>query len=96
MSAPLASIPFQFPNQPWTRLTCDPLRSSNAHYSPHKHSGLTTHLILRGELTIAYPEDKDAGENKMTYGVGDRIDVEAGRLHEVWIGGEGCSYVIGE
>jgi len=28
--------------------------------------------------------------------VGDRIDVEAGRVHEVRIGSEGCTYVIGE
>lgn len=32
----------------------------------------------------------------MTYGVGDRIDVDAGKIHEVWIGLEGCTYVIGE
>lgn len=66
----------------------------NAYYSPHSHSGLTTHLILKGELTITYPEDKEP--EKKTYGVGDRIDVEAGRVHEVWMGNEGCTYVIGE
>lgn len=69
-------------------------RSSNAHYSPHSHSGLTTHLILRGELTITYPNDMN--RTKTTYSVGDRIDVEAGRIHEVWMGDEGCTYVIGE
>ncbi|KAN0089603.1 cupin domain containing protein [Hyaloscypha variabilis] len=66
----------------------------NAHYSPHSHAGLTTHLILKGQLTITYPKDKDA--EKKTYTVGDRIDVEAGRVHEVWMGSEGCTYVIGE
>ncbi|KAK1483898.1 hypothetical protein CCUS01_15599 [Colletotrichum cuscutae] len=66
----------------------------NAHYSPHSHRGLTTHLILRGNLTITYPKDKNP--DKVTYGVGDRIDVDAGRVHEVWIGDEGCTYVIGE
>jgi hypothetical protein len=66
----------------------------NAHYSPHSHAGLTTHLILSGSLTITYPKEKDA--KKMTYGVGDRIDVDAGKVHEVWIGPEGCTYVIGE
>ncbi|KAL2111003.1 hypothetical protein VUR80DRAFT_413 [Thermomyces stellatus] len=66
----------------------------NAYYSPHRHSGLTTHLILDGELTISFPEDERP--EKKTYGVGDRIDVEAGRLHEVWIGKDGCTYVIGE
>ncbi|EOO01699.1 putative cupin -type protein [Phaeoacremonium minimum UCRPA7] len=51
--------------------------------------GLTTHLILRGELTITYP--KDENPEKKTFGVGDRIDVDAGRVHEVWVGGEGCT-----
>lgn len=66
----------------------------NAHYSPHSHGGLTTHLILRGQLTITYPQEDEA--EKKTYGVGDRIDVDAGRVHEVWMGDEGCTYVIGE
>ncbi|CZR63532.1 uncharacterized protein PAC_13429 [Phialocephala subalpina] len=61
---------------------------------PHSHRGLTTHLILSGQLTITYP--KDENPEKKTYGVGDRIDVEAGRVHEVWMGNEGCTYVIGE
>jgi hypothetical protein len=67
-------------------------------YPPHSHAGLTTHVILSGQLTIAYPEDGDAEQRKKktTYGVGDRIDVDAGRVHEVWMGGEGCTYVIGE
>jgi len=53
----------------------------NAHYSPHSHRGLTTHLILRGELTIAYPDDPRP--TKETFGVGARLDVDAGRRHEV-------------
>lgn len=67
-------------------------------YPPHSHSGLTTHVILSGQLTIAYPEDGDAEQRKQrtTYGVGDRIDVDAGCVHEVWIGAGGCTYVIGE
>ncbi|KAK1763574.1 hypothetical protein QBC33DRAFT_241245 [Phialemonium atrogriseum] len=68
----------------------------NAYYSPHTHPGPTTHLILRGELTIAYPADARPGETTTRHGVGDRIDVEAGRVHEVWAGREGCTYVIGE
>lgn len=71
-----------------------PVFSRNAHYSPHSHSGLTTHLITKGQFTITYPTEKDA--QKMTHGAGDRIDVDAGRVHEVWIGSEGCTYVIGE
>ncbi len=67
-------------------------------YPPHSHANLTTHVILSGRLTIAYPRDGDAEqrEKRTTYGVGDRIDVDAGRVHEVWIGEEGCTYVIGE
>jgi hypothetical protein len=75
--------------------------NSNAHYPPHAHAGVTTHLIRRGSLTITYPEDNNAAVHnghivKETFGVGSRIDVPAGKLHEVWIGSEGCEYVIGE
>ena len=66
----------------------------NAYYSPHSHSGLTTHLIRRGELTITYLNEQEA--KKETFGVGSRIDVAAGQVHEVWMGPEGCEYVIGE
>ncbi|CAG8238860.1 unnamed protein product [Penicillium salamii] len=73
---------------------------SNAHYSPHTHTGLTTHLIRRGSLTITYPEDNaklHSGQvKKETFRVGERVDVPAGKVHEVWIGDEGCEYVIGE
>lgn len=68
--------------------------TSNSYYSPHKHSGVTTHLVLSGELTVSYPDD--AHPAKETIGVGGRFDVEAGRRHEVWVGSEGCTYVIGE
>lgn len=61
-------------------------------------------------MTIAYPEsitqgagpggkegkDKGQGVKRETHGVGARVDVAAGVVHEVWIGGEGCGYVIGE
>ncbi|KXL51032.1 hypothetical protein M433DRAFT_71789 [Acidomyces richmondensis BFW] len=66
----------------------------NAHYPPHAHSGKTTHLILKGKLTISYPDDKEP--TRETFDSGDRLDVEANRRHEVWIGNEGCTYVIGE
>lgn len=72
-------------------LTCG---SRNAHYSPHSHSGVTTHLIRRGTFTVTYPRDDNP--TKKTFGVGARIDVPAGKLHEVWMGDEGCEYVIGE
>ncbi|KAJ5153008.1 uncharacterized protein N7482_009486 [Penicillium canariense] len=78
----------------------DGRQSSNAYYSPHSHAGLTTHLIRRGSLTITYPDDNASLHNgavqKETFGVGSRVDVPAGKLHEVWIGDEGCEYVIGE
>lgn len=51
-------------------------------------------------MTITYPEDNKTLYNgeirKETHGVGARIDVPAGKLHEVWIGKDGCEYVIGE
>ncbi len=68
--------------------------NSNAYYSPHTHQGVTTHLIIRGQLIVRYPND--ASPQKETFGPGSRIDVEANRLHEVWMGDEGCTYVIGE
>lgn len=66
----------------------------HAHYEPHSHSGLTCHLILSGEFTVTYPDD-DPGK-KETFGPGARIDVPAGKVHEVLIGKGGCTYVIGE
>ena len=33
---------------------------------------------------------------RYTYTAGDRIDVAAGRVHEVWMGESGCTYVVGE
>ncbi|KAI0913772.1 hypothetical protein F4824DRAFT_488911 [Ustulina deusta] len=61
---------------------------------PHSHDGLTTHLVVHGQLTITYP--KDASPSKTTYLAGDRIDVDARRVHEVWVGPQGCTMVIGE
>ena len=45
-------------------------------------------------MTVTYPKDKEP--TKETFGPGDRVDIEAGRDHEVWIGKEGCTMVIGE
>ncbi|EMC93661.1 hypothetical protein BAUCODRAFT_75758 [Baudoinia panamericana UAMH 10762] len=64
---------------------------AGAYYPPHH---LTTHLILQGELTITYPDDPTP--TKETFKTGSRLDVAANRRHEVWIGNEGCTYVIGE
>ncbi|KAK5006533.1 hypothetical protein LTR60_005945 [Cryomyces antarcticus] len=68
------------PSLPPSYLT--PIR--NAHYPPHTHTGLTTHLILRGSLTVTYPDDVSPA--KETFGPGGRLDVAAGRNHEVWMG----------
>lgn len=45
-------------------------------------------------MTLWYPQEDD--NQKQVYGVGSRIDVDAGRVHEVMIGGSGCTMVIGE
>ncbi|KEQ72782.1 hypothetical protein M436DRAFT_47300 [Aureobasidium namibiae CBS 147.97] len=66
----------------------------NAHYPPHTHAGVTTHLVLKGSLTLTYPDDPDPRKEQCH--VGDRFDVDANKCHEVWIGPEGCTYVIGE
>jgi len=60
---------------------CMLIQRRNAHYSAHRHSGLTTHLILEGELTFTYPDDETP--MKETYGPGARWDVDANRRHEV-------------
>lgn len=76
------------------------LSSRNAHYAPHRHGGNTTHLIRQGTFTVTYPEDNanlhNGAVKKETFGPGARVDVPAGKLHEVWIGDQGCEYVIGE
>ncbi|OAL45427.1 hypothetical protein IQ07DRAFT_614838 [Pyrenochaeta sp. DS3sAY3a] len=66
----------------------------NAHYPPHKHNDATTHLVLKGSITYTYPDD--AEPKTITIGPGARWDVEENKVHEVWVGGEGCTYVIGE
>ncbi|KAM0252457.1 hypothetical protein ACHAP5_001104 [Fusarium lateritium] len=68
--------------------------SPNTHYPPHSHAALTTHLIIEGSITLWYPQEEDI--QKQVYGVGSRIDIDAGRVHEVMIGGSGCTMVIGE
>jgi hypothetical protein len=62
-------------------------------------------------LTITYPsststtipsstspssKEKSQNQKKETFSTGARIDVPAGKIHEVWMGNEGCEYVIGE
>lgn len=66
----------------------------NRHYAPHAHAGLTTHLVFAGDMTLWFLDDP--GRQKVSYGPGARVDVDAGRVHEVWIGPHGCTYVVGE
>jgi hypothetical protein len=45
-------------------------------------------------MTIWYPEEES--REKQNFSAGARIDVAAGRVHEVWIGKDGCTMIIGE
>ncbi|KAI0073410.1 hypothetical protein K474DRAFT_217715 [Panus rudis PR-1116 ss-1] len=66
----------------------------HAHFKPHKHTFVTTHYILSGTFIVAYPEQNP--DKKETFGPGGRIDVPIGKVHEVWIGENGCKLIIGE
>lgn len=57
----------------------------NSISSPHTHSVLTTHLVLRGEITL-----QEDGKEKKTYKPGGRADVGANIRHEAWIGQRVC------
>ncbi len=61
-----------------------------AYYSDHTHSGITTHLVLEGEITVTSEGRTDK------YGPGDRFDVPADTVHSAKIGSAGCRYMIGE
>ena len=67
----------------------------NAYFPPHSYAVLTAHLILEGEMTIRYLGD-DQNSEKKTFREQERFDVEAGKVHEVWTGGQGCTYLVGE
>ena len=62
----------------------------NAFYSEHTHAGLTAHIILAGEMTLAMN-----GESH-TYHAGERCDVPAGAVHSARMGASGCRYIVGE
>lgn len=61
-----------------------------AFYPDHTHAGLTAHIILDGEMTVAMN-----GQSK-TYRAGDRFDVPAGAVHSAQTGPRGCRYLVGE
>ena len=46
-------------------------------------------------MTIRYLGD-DQNSEKKTFREQERFDVEAGKVHEVWTGRQGCTYLVGE
>ena len=62
----------------------------NAFYTDHTHAGLTAHIILDGEMTLAMDGKSE------TYRAGQRCDVPAGATHSARMGPQGCRYLIGE
>jgi quercetin dioxygenase-like cupin family protein len=50
---------------------------------PHTHPTITTHLVVKGKITL-----QEEGKKKQTYKKGDRADVGANVEHEAWIGDE--------
>lgn len=61
-----------------------------AFYPDHTHTGLTAHVILEGEMTLAM------GGKSQTFRAGDRCDVPAGATHSAKMGPKGCRYLVGE
>jgi len=66
----------------------------NAFYPDHTHAGLTAHIILDGEMTLAIKEK--AARKSQTYRAGERCDVPAGAVHSARMGASGCRYLVGE
>ena len=66
--------------------------SPSAVYPPHTHQGCSAHYILRGAMTVHYPDTN----HTFTYRAGDRFDVPAGMVHRASMGEQGCTYVVGE
>ena len=62
----------------------------NATYGDHTHPTLTTHIILKGELTLT------SERKTTTHKAGERVDVPANTVHSAKMGSEGCKYVIGK
>jgi quercetin dioxygenase-like cupin family protein len=62
----------------------------HAFYPDHTHAGLTAHIILDGEMTLAME-----GHSR-TFRRGERCDVPAGTVHSAQMGPSGCRYLVGE
>lgn len=59
-------------------------------YRPHSHPNTVAHIILSGHMRLVLK-----GEVQLL-NPGDRWDIPAGVEHEAEIGGEGCTYMMGE
>jgi mannose-6-phosphate isomerase-like protein (cupin superfamily) len=62
----------------------------HAFYPDHTHAGLTAHIILDGEMTLATDGKSE------TFCVNQRCDVPAGATHSARMGSKGCRYLVGE
>ncbi len=71
-------------------------QSRNAYYKPHAHDGLTTHLLLKGSIEVGLPEKMGEEGEKGRHGLGERVDIPPNTAHEVWVGSEGATMVIGK
>jgi len=59
-------------------------------YPAHEHDGDTAHIIVGGSIFITIDGDEKE------YKPGDRFDIPAHVFHSVRMGGEGCTYILGE
>lgn len=64
--------------------------AAHAFYPDHKHSGLTAHIVLDGEMTLTM-----LGQ-PTTYRAGERCDVPPETIHSARMGPRGCRYLVGE
>lgn len=61
-----------------------------AHYPEHVHSQDEVRWVVRGAITIGFP---DGSQRRL--GPGDRLDVPAGTIHWARVGPAGVRYVCG-
>lgn len=59
-------------------------------YKPHSHEVTKAHIILSGHMRITVD-----GKVVLLF-PGNRYDVPANIVHDAEIGGEGCTYMLGE
>ncbi|KAK4124953.1 hypothetical protein N657DRAFT_670814 [Parathielavia appendiculata] len=71
----------------------------NAYCPPHSHADCFLYVILEGEITVCYHADYGTGYSPnvvLTYRQLDCVMIESDQLHEVWIGDQGCKFVVGK